>query len=47
LDEQLNEILDEARADEGLADRIPEAEAYADEIRAAQFAAFEDASASA
>lgn len=47
LDGQLEEILDEARADEGLADRIPEAEAYADEIRYAQFAAFSDASAGA
>ena len=47
LDAQLEVILDVARADAGLADRIAEAEALADEIRAAQFAAFEDASAGA
>jgi len=47
LDAQLEGIIDEAREDEGLADRIPEAEAYADEIRAAQYAAFSDASAGA
>jgi hypothetical protein len=47
LDDQLNEVLDEARAAPGLEERIPEAEAYADEIRADQARAFGQAQAGA
>ena len=47
LAEQLENILDEARQTPGLEDRIPEAEAYAETIRAEQGAAFADAGATA
>jgi hypothetical protein len=42
LNAELERVIDLGRANEALADRVPEAEAYADQIRDSLRAAFED-----